>query len=93
LLECGRVACEGNTGEDGTRKEQELAIAEKKASREKQLREYEGVAHRKRLHSLTHSLSLSLLHKRDETQKADYTLWEFTPWMKNDHTFSWMKIM
>jgi hypothetical protein len=83
------VACEGKTGEDGTRKEQELAIAEEKASRESQLHEYEGVAPRKRLHSL--SLSLSLLRKRDETQKAHYTLWEFTPWMKNDPTFSWME--
>jgi len=30
LPECGSVACEGNTGEDGTRKEQEFAIAEEK---------------------------------------------------------------
>jgi hypothetical protein len=54
------VACEENTGEDGTRKEQELAIAEEKPQ---EITSYASMKGRHLAsactHSLTHSLSLS----------------------------------
>jgi hypothetical protein len=81
----------GIRGKTGRGKNRSSPSLKKSLKREAAMRVRSGGT--SQVPALTHSLtlSLSLLHKRDETQKAHYTLWKFTPWMKNDPTLSWMK--